>query len=79
MGAPASYGTRVELWVDGEQMAVKELELPDGPSSHAFELTDLEVTITDGTIVAVVVDLPAGRRRLPYGEEIRLGAGRSAG
>ena len=32
---------RVELWVDGEQMAVKELELPDGPSSHAFELTDL--------------------------------------
>jgi Mg-chelatase subunit ChlD len=32
---------RVELWVDGEQMAVKEVELPDGPSSHAFELADL--------------------------------------
>lgn len=40
-------------------------------------LADLELA-PDGTIVTVVVDLPAGRRRLPYGEEIRLGAGRSA-
>lgn len=32
---------RVELWVDGQQASVKELELPAGSSSHAFELTDL--------------------------------------
>lgn len=32
---------RVELWVDGEQALVTELELPAGTSSHAFELTDL--------------------------------------
>ena len=32
---------QISLWVDGEQAAVTDLDLPTGPSSHAFELTDL--------------------------------------
>lgn len=32
---------QVALWVDGQQVSVKELTLPAGPSTHAFELSDL--------------------------------------
>jgi len=32
---------RIELWVDGQLNAAKDVELPSGLSSHAFALTDL--------------------------------------